>query len=81
MGNQTLLLYLLGISLSSILLGLATNALIASLGISVEVDPAAAVSEASRWFEYLCGLILLVFSLLSLKRSFLVKVEARHSNS
>jgi hypothetical protein len=81
MGSQTLLYYLLGISLSSILLGLATNALISSLGITIEVRPVAAASEASRWLEYLSGLILLVFSLLSLRRSLLLKLGARYSNS
>jgi uncharacterized membrane protein YraQ (UPF0718 family) len=81
MGTQTLLYYLLGISVSSILLGLATNALISHLGISIDVKPVEAANETSRWLEYLSGLLLLVFSLLSLKRSFLMRVEARHSSS
>lgn len=66
MGIKTLYLYLLGISVSSILLGLATNWLVSLLGISIEIGNDTGLGEPGKWIAYISGVIFLYFSLRSL---------------
>ncbi|MCU7811050.1 MAG: permease, partial [Candidatus Thiodiazotropha sp. (ex Notomyrtea botanica)] len=68
MGARTLYLYLLGISISSILLGFLTNGLASFLGISIEIGDTTNLGEPGKWIAYVSGLILLYFSLKSLSR-------------
>ncbi|MCU7845035.1 MAG: SO_0444 family Cu/Zn efflux transporter [Candidatus Thiodiazotropha sp. (ex Monitilora ramsayi)] len=68
MGTKTLILYLLGISLSSILLGLVTNGLVSAMDISITVGQSVNLGETGQWMAYLSGTLLLYFSLRSLIR-------------
>ena len=68
MGMRTLVLYLAGISVSSILMGLATDWMLSSLGLSVEVLSIQETPELLSVIAILSGLILLVTILASLMR-------------
>lgn len=66
MGARTLVSYLLGIALSSLLLGLMTDALAHALEIPLGVRSASNVVAEGNWIGPLCGLMLLYFTLRSL---------------
>lgn len=66
MGARTLVSYLLGIALSSVLLGLATNTLAYALEVPMEVRSASDPVTASWLLGPSCGLVLLYFTLRSL---------------
>lgn len=68
MGLRTLLLYLLGISVSSILIGLATDAVINAFEIPVEVLSSQQPPELLGLLAIFSGLILLWLMLASLRR-------------
>jgi uncharacterized protein len=68
MGLPTLALYLLGISLSSILLGLATDAVLDSFGLTVQVLANQETPELAGLLALLSGGVLLFFVLMSLRR-------------
>lgn len=71
MGRRTLVLYLTGISISSILLGLLTNQLVAIWEISITVGDIANKNAAIEWLAWVAGVVLLYFVFNSLKRSVL----------
>jgi uncharacterized membrane protein YraQ (UPF0718 family) len=75
MGRQTLLLYLLGISLSSVLLGLLTNQLLTVWDISISVKAMADGDETLNWIAMLSAVILLHFALLSLRRRWILSFQ------
>jgi uncharacterized membrane protein YraQ (UPF0718 family) len=68
MGSRTLVLYLVGISLSSILIGLTTDKMFISFGWSVEVLSLQQPPELLNLMAILSGLVLLWFMLGSLVR-------------
>ncbi len=68
MGRRSLALYLVGISVSSLLLGLATDAVLDSLGLSIEVMSLDETPELVGWLAMLCGLALLMSVLGSMRR-------------
>jgi hypothetical protein len=69
MGRWTLVLYLLGISISSILLGLLINQLVDAWDISIAVGDVSNRNEAGEWVAMSSGVVLLYFGFMSLKRS------------
>jgi uncharacterized membrane protein YraQ (UPF0718 family) len=68
MGMRTLVFYLLGISLSSILLGLATNLLVSTFDIPIQVGSSADLGVATHGLSIASGLLLFYFTLKSLLR-------------
>lgn len=68
MGLRTLVFYLLGIAVSSILSGLTTDAMLQRLGLSVEVLSTQETPELTGLLALLSGLVLLYFILTSLYR-------------
>ncbi|MEJ2454946.1 MAG: SO_0444 family Cu/Zn efflux transporter [Candidatus Thiodiazotropha sp.] len=68
MGMRTLILYLVGISVSSILIGLFTDVVLNRLGISVEVLTAQEAPELAGLVALCSGLALLYFMLASMHR-------------
>jgi uncharacterized membrane protein YraQ (UPF0718 family) len=68
MGVKTLVFYLLGIAVSSILLGILTNHLIDLWEISLTIGDISPNSETGKWFAAVCAVVLLYFSAMSLKR-------------
>lgn len=68
MGMRTLVLYLVGISISSILMGLATDWMLSSLGLSVEVVSIQETPELMSLIAIVSGLVLLITMLASLLR-------------
>jgi len=68
MGTRTLVLYLLGISLSSILLGLATNGLVNAFQIPIEVGSSTDLGVTANGLSIASGLLLLYFTLKSLAK-------------
>lgn len=68
MGMRTLVLYLAGISLSSILMGLAADWMLGSFGFSVEVVSVQETPELINLIAILSGLVLLITILSSLLR-------------
>ena len=68
MGMSTLLLYLAGISVSSILMGLATDWMLGRLGLSVEVVSLQETPELLSLIALLSGLVLMITMLASLIR-------------
>jgi uncharacterized protein len=77
MGSRTLLLYLLGIAISSVLLGLLTNQLIDAWQISIRIGDLANRSETAGWIAGASGLVLIYFAFMSFKRSWSGKVLSR----
>jgi uncharacterized membrane protein YraQ (UPF0718 family) len=74
MGLRTLVLYLLGISISSILLGLLTNQLVSAWKISIPIGDASNNSETVEWIAVASGAVLLFFILKSLKKSWITNL-------
>jgi uncharacterized membrane protein YraQ (UPF0718 family) len=68
MGLRTLVLYLLGISISSILLGLLTNQLVSAWEISIPIGDIVEGNETGEWVAAVSGAVLLYFVFKSLKR-------------
>ncbi|MES9853768.1 MAG: SO_0444 family Cu/Zn efflux transporter [Candidatus Thiodiazotropha sp. L084R] len=68
MGLRTLLLYLVGISVSSILIGLTTDAVINNFNIPVEVLSSQEPPEMMELLAMISGVILLFFMLTSFRR-------------
>ena len=68
MGMRTLVFYLLGISISSILMGLATDRILSLLGWSVEVLSVKESADLVSWIAMLSGLVLFVTMARSLAR-------------
>ncbi len=68
MGMRTLVLYLVGISISSILIGLATDAALSRLELSVEVLSVQETAELTGLVALFSGLVLLYFILASMQR-------------
>ncbi|MES9942245.1 MAG: SO_0444 family Cu/Zn efflux transporter [Candidatus Thiodiazotropha sp. 6PLUC2] len=68
MGVRTLVIYLLGISLSSILIGLATDSAVTAFNIPVEVLSSQEPPELIEFLAILSGLLLLFFMLGSVRR-------------
>ncbi len=68
MGMHTLVLYLVGISLSSILIGLATDLALSRLGWSVQVVSIEETPELASLIAVVSGLVLLLTMLASLSR-------------
>jgi uncharacterized membrane protein YraQ (UPF0718 family) len=77
MGLRTLLLYLLGISISSILLGLLTNQLLNTWGISIAIEEVSYSTEIGKWTSAASGAILLYFVFKSLMRSIIASHSKR----
>jgi hypothetical protein len=73
LGLRTLLLYLLGISVSSILLGMLTNQLVEAWDISIAIGDLSNRNEAGEWIAAASGVVLLYFTIMSLKRSWVAK--------
>ncbi|MGD9163533.1 MAG: SO_0444 family Cu/Zn efflux transporter, partial [Chromatiales bacterium] len=67
MGLRTLLLYLLGISISSILLGLLTNQLVDAWEISIAIGDISDSNETVEWVALACGAALFIPILSNLK--------------
>jgi uncharacterized protein len=68
MGLSTLVLYLVGIAVSSVLMGLTTDVLLDSFGLTVEVFSNQETPELAGLLALLSGLLLLFFLLMSLRR-------------
>ncbi|MES9867997.1 MAG: permease [Candidatus Thiodiazotropha sp. LLP2] len=68
MGLRILLLYLVGISVSSILIGLTTDAVINNFNIPVEVLSSQEPPEMMELMAIISGVILLIFMLTSFRR-------------
>ena len=68
MGVRTLILYLVGISVSSILIGLTTDLLVNTFNIPIEVLPSQNPPEAMQLLAAFSGVFLLIFMLGSLQR-------------
>jgi uncharacterized protein len=68
MGNRTLGLYLAGIALSSILLGVLTDMLVHRLAIPIAVADTAPASGHVAWIAWASGLVLISFAASSLGR-------------
>ncbi|MEJ2590921.1 MAG: SO_0444 family Cu/Zn efflux transporter [Candidatus Thiodiazotropha sp.] len=68
MGNRTLGLYLAGIALSSILLGVLTDMLVQRLAIPIAVTDAAPAGGHVAWIAWASGFVLIAFAASSLGR-------------
>lgn len=76
LGTRATLAYLAGIALSAVALGLATDALTASLGIDVNAQLGAAEALLPPALQWLCAALLLAFALRPLRRRLLARLDA-----
>jgi cytochrome c biogenesis protein CcdA len=76
MGLRTLVLYLLGISISSVLLGMLTNQVVEAWNISIAIGHSSNRNEAGEWIAAASGLVLLYFAIMSIKRSWDAKTSS-----
>ena len=68
MGMRTLVLYLVGISVSSMLIGLSTDALLNTLDLKIEVVSMRETAELAGLLALVSAVVLLYFMLVSLRR-------------